>query len=610
MALQKPGLSNKEELVSGWLKRFLTIGLCCFCMTGECLTAESDEIVLYSNEFSLPGLKMSVADRTIDVVSKAVAPRKLVIKTVSLPELEGAILQRKADIAIVGSAIYWRNIQNGMRDIATLVTPLQPDPDHAVGALIVTLKDRSDIQNIQDLKGKRLGVNLPNGFQCYLTLLKDLADQGYDHKHFFSNVTAYGLLPQRRLDALKRGEVDAVTLNACYAERMRKQGIDVLDGLKPVGVRDQSEVRCMTSTSLYPNWSFLISPNLDTQTIVKIASALHRMSPGEDGQYWSIASSFTAADELYRTLKMGPYAYLDDWTLERIWSEYKSALLFCALLLFFGIWHSLRTQQLVNVRTQQLNESFAVQQRLQAQAKEAADKYTAIKHAFSVSQLSSLVAHELSQPLASVLLYAQGLKVMTQDAGPDRWDQAKLKEGIDKIIARTSRAQEIVKTVRAYAKADDIDFLSIDLCKLLRHVVKQVSISHQIKRTRFCLQLPDDAVTVSGSPLELELAFANLIQNSLEAVAKQPEPMVSIRLDRIDDTRCLIVFSDSGPAVSDEVIDRIKEPVKSLKPGGLGLGLSIVHAIVEKHMGRLTFDKTPQGGVRVTIILPTEEKQD
>ena len=87
MALQKPGLSNKEELVSGRLKRFLTIGLCCFCMTGECLTAESDEIVLYSNEFSLPGLKMSVADRTIDVVSKAVAPRKLVVKTVSLPEL-------------------------------------------------------------------------------------------------------------------------------------------------------------------------------------------------------------------------------------------------------------------------------------------------------------------------------------------------------------------------------------------------------------------------------------------------------------------------------------------------------------------------------------------
>ena len=497
-----------------------------------------------------------------------------------------------------------------MRDIATLVTPLQPDPDHAVGALIVTLKDRSDIQNIQDLKGKRLGVNLPNGFQCYLTLLKDLADQGYDHKHFFSNVTAYGLLPQRRLDALKRGEVDAVTLNACYAERMRKHGIDVLDGLKPVGVRDQSEVRCMTSTSLYPNWSFLISPNLDTQTIVKIASALHRISPGEDGQYWSIASSFTAADELYRTLKMGPYAYLDDWTLERIWSEYKSALLLCALLLLFGIWHSLRTQQLVNVRTRQLNESFAVQQRLQAQAKEAADKYTAIKHAFSVSQLSSLVAHELSQPLASVLLYAQGLKVMTQDAGPGRWDQAKLKEGIDKIIARTSRAQEIVKTVRAYAKADDIDFLSIDLCKLLRHVVKQVSISHQVKRTRFCFQLPDDTVTVSGSPLELELAFANLIQNSLEAVAKQPEPMVSIRLDRIDGARCSIVFSDSGPAVSDEVIDRIKEPVKSLKPGGLGLGLSIVHAIVEKHMGRLTFDKTPQGGVRVTIILPTEEKQD
>lgn len=335
----------------------------------------NDTINLYTNEFSFPGLQMSAATRTFEAVAKAIAPKQLAVHTVSLVQLENAIEKGKVDLAIVGSAVYWRNIQRGMRDIATLVTPRQPDPDHAVGALIVAKRDADDINKIEDLKGKRLGINLPNGFQCYLTLLKEIADLGYDYKQFFSYVKAYGLLPETRLDALRKGEVDAVTLNVCYLERLGECATELMKDFKTVGVREQSQVRCRTSTALYPNWSFLISPNLDATMIVKIATALHDMSDLSDGQRWTIASNFTETDKLYKTLKMGPYAYLDMWTLERVWSEYKLLISISLLLLACGIWHFWRTQQLVRIRTQQLKESFDEKEKISQKQKEISEKY-------------------------------------------------------------------------------------------------------------------------------------------------------------------------------------------------------------------------------------------
>ena len=104
---------------------------------------------------------------------------------------------------------------------------------------------------------------------------------------FFSKIKFYGLDPYKRIAALQRGEVDAITLNACFAEREAQKGRDVLDGLKPVNVKENESAKCLTSTSLYPSWSFLVSPHLDTQTIVNIANALYaisRLRMGKDGQ--------------------------------------------------------------------------------------------------------------------------------------------------------------------------------------------------------------------------------------------------------------------------------------------------------------------------------------
>ena len=570
---------------------------------GAQATRPADEVHLYSNEFLLPGLEARSAARTVEAVRAAVAPKKLVVHAVTLEALEAAVEAQKADLAIVGSAIYWRHKHNGLRDVATLTTPLQPDPDHAVGALVLTRADRTDIQTLKDLKGKVLGINLANGFQCYLTLLKDLADMGYDPETFFRAARPYGLDPEPRLAALRRGEVDAVTVNACWTERMREAGRDPLAGLKTVGVRAQSQAKCMTSTSLYPNWSFLISPNLSSETIVKIATALYRMPTSPDGERWTIASDYSSADALYRTLRAGPYAYLNSWTLERLWNEHHDLIVLVLLLLAFGVWHSLRTQHLVDVRTRQLHESFEKQKRLARAAQEAEEKLANLRSAFTVSQLSSMVAHELSQPLSAILMYARGLKIMMGAEARKSPDPAVLADALGKIEERTARAQEIVRAVRSCAKADEVTFSALDLREVLRSAVRNALDNGVLKPQSLELELPARPLLVMGSTLELELALTNLVKNAAEAAASASSPKVHVSASAGEE-RIIVRIWDNGPEVTDALLARLREPVRSLKPDGLGLGLSIVRAVVEKHMGRIIFERGPLGGLAASVILP------
>lgn len=580
----------------------------CIWAQASANTDESSPVYFYASEFSLPGVQMACAEETINTIRRAIAPRELkVVQLQSINEVDRIFREPGEFVAVVGASTYWRHLRDGIRDIATLVSDRQPDPDHAVGALIVVKEDQHEIQNLEDLKGRRIAVNAPNGFQGIQVVFREITETGFDWRTFFSEVKPYGLDYRLRLEALRKGEVDAATVNVCYPERMAEQGIDVLKGLRPIAVKEKTSVDCLTSTRLYPNWSLLASPELDSNTRIKIANAVYNMKPISDGQRWTMASDFRETDELYRVLKTGPYEYLNSWTLTRFMQEFKWALALVLLLLVGWVVHTLRARYLIRLKTEQLRLAFEEQQTLSKQAEDAQNKYRAMRHAFTISQLSSMVAHELSQPLASILLYSQGLSVMLKNSAltGKSPDYEKISEGIQKIYCRTTRAQEIVQLVRQYARAENPNFVRLDLVLLLQRVIEKFVLAKKIEADRVKFTSNLKTAWIEGSSIELELAFFNLLQNSFDATSDVVEPLIEVQLFPSTDKRVAISFTDNAPAVSDQLIKRIREPVKSLKPQGLGLGLSIVHAIVEKHFSRLIIDKHPvRNNVCVTILLP------
>ena len=161
--------------------------------------------------------------------------------------------------------------------------------------------------------------------------------------------------------------------------------MDFMDGLKVIGEKTQNHIACRVSTDLYPHWSLFITPNLDVQTVQKILLAAHSMEKTSKGIEWAMASDFSAVDEMYRLLRLGPYEHLRRWTVERVWHEYGLFLIVILLLVVGLIGHSVRVTQIVRKRTSELRAALERQEVLNRQMTALRQRYEAVRRAATVS---------------------------------------------------------------------------------------------------------------------------------------------------------------------------------------------------------------------------------
>lgn len=117
--------------------------------------------------------------------------------------------------------------------------------------------------------------------------------------------------------------------------------------------------------------------------------------------------------------------------------------------------------------------------------------------------------------------------------------------------------------------------------------------------------LPPQAKVV-GDPLELELLIINLLKNACSAVEKQPKPKVDLKIESLDDKHWCLSVSDNGPTLDDKSFARLKTLGDSVKPEGMGIGLSIVRGIADKHRAELEFIRLPKGGICSRAVIDKE----
>lgn len=117
------------------------------------------------------------------------------------------------------------------------------------------------------------------------------------------------------------------------------------------------------------------------------------------GQHWTVSPNVEAYDDLFRTLRIGPYAYLREWTLARIWSEWKAAIIIVLISIVGLCVHGFVLEKLVGLRTRELKEAWKKQQETEREAREASARLESLLRAGAVGQISSIVAHEMKQPL-------------------------------------------------------------------------------------------------------------------------------------------------------------------------------------------------------------------
>lgn len=103
--------------------------------------------------------------------------------------------------------------------------------------------------------------------------------------------------------------------------------------------------------------------------------------------------------------------------------------------------------------------------------------------------------------------------------------------------------------------------------------------------------------------LEIELVLFNLMKNSAAAMADAPSKQLDLSIDQ-QNNKVIFSIRDFGPQLSEAVFAHLTEPLTSMKKDGLGLGLSLAKAIVERHGGRISFTRLADG-LCAEVILPT-----
>jgi signal transduction histidine kinase len=220
-----------------------------------------------------------------------------------------------------------------------------------------------------------------------------------------------------------------------------------------------------------------------------------------------------------------------------------------------------------------------------------------------LGELSGAVAHELNQPLTSILANAEvGLQLARRDPA----DLKEITAILEDIVEDDRRAAGIIVELRRLMAKGESSLEPLDLNEVVDATVMLARSEFLVRQVIVESELARGGLSVRGSRTQLKQVILNLLLNAADAMADQPPASRRIRVatrTRQDGWRELRV-QDAGPGLSPAIADDPFRPFATTKPDGLGLGLSICRTIVEAHGGTLGFDHQSGEGATVILALP------
>jgi two-component system NtrC family sensor kinase len=217
----------------------------------------------------------------------------------------------------------------------------------------------------------------------------------------------------------------------------------------------------------------------------------------------------------------------------------------------------------------------------------------------AIGQLIAGVAHDLNNPLASVV----GFSDFLAEAGEI---PPSLQEPLQVIREEAERAATIVKNLLSFARSQEGERARQPVKPLLEStlgLLRNQLMAHKVEAT---LEVEPGLPEVEVNANQIKQVFVNLINNAAQAIASDaPSGRIWIAAKRVRDGLAVSV-TDSGPGISDELAARVFEPFFTTKPEGqgTGLGLSISQGIMKEHGGRITLETRPGAGATFTVELP------
>ena len=253
------------------------------------------------------------------------------------------------------------------------------------------------------------------------------------------------------------------------------------------------------------------------------------------------------------------------------------------------------------------NWSHQLEYKVQKKEEELSEIQKELIHAeriASLGKLSSSVAHEINNPLSGILTYT---KLIQKQLGKPDLDEAEKKpmyRYLSVIEKETKRCGEIVKGLLEFSKKDQHDFEAHHLHRIISDAYSLMS--HQMKIAEINFYTDFSAVfdLVQCNENQIKQACIAILLNAYEAASENAE--ICMKTSNPDEDNIKLEITDNGVGISPEDIPHVFEPFFSAKQkaSGIGLGLAIVHGIVQSHNGKVEAASEPGKGTTLSIVLP------
>jgi two-component system, NtrC family, sensor kinase len=262
---------------------------------------------------------------------------------------------------------------------------------------------------------------------------------------------------------------------------------------------------------------------------------------------------------------------------------------------------------LENARIEMENWSQQLEYKVQKKSEElgaAQNELMHVERLASLGKLSSSVAHEINNPLSGILIYTKLLYKQLSNPGLYASKRESMLKHLKLIENETKRCGDIVKGLLDFSRKDQNDFEPRHLHEILLETYDLMSHPIKIANISFLTEFSAKRDLIYCNPNQVKQACIALLVNASEAVKEKGE--IVIRTKNANEDTITFEIADNGIGIAAVDFPHIFEPFYSTKENasGIGLGLAIVHGIIQNHKGKIHVASEPGHGTTLSFTLP------
>lgn len=226
----------------------------------------------------------------------------------------------------------------------------------------------------------------------------------------------------------------------------------------------------------------------------------------------------------------------------------------------------------------------------------------------AIGRLSAAVAHELNNPLGTLVAYAERASNYLESAGEgglSRFELEKLKAYLRIIDEEAFRCKTVVSDILSIPRKEGLEITRVDIERLLDSILERIIVENPHLNVTREAEAP--LPLVPGDMGVLRQIFVNLMSNAMDALEGRMDPKIWIRT-ALRNNMVIVEVEDNGIGIPDTIVEKIFEPFFTTKEAkkGIGLGLSLCHDFVKGMGGTIRVETKPASGANFIVSLPVD----